>query len=100
MGEKTIAVLSPDQLLACNMSLNLINDKAFELGLVRRGHQHLLNEMARIYGVDKKVKMTFDYKTGVITAEDPEPPSDPPPESPELEFYKEPVDETVEEQHG
>ncbi len=85
MGEKTIAVLSSDQLLACNMSLDPMNTKTLELGMLKRGHQHLWNELARMYVVDKKAKITLDYKTGVITAEDPEPE---PEGIDELKFYE------------
>ncbi len=73
MGEQTIAVLSSDQLLACTLSLDLINSKTLELAMLKRGHQHLWNELARKYGVDKKTKIQIDYKTGVITAEASEP---------------------------
>ncbi len=64
MGE-ILARLSPDQLMACQMSLKLIDDKTFELGLIKRGHQHLWNNLAAQYGVkDKKIEL--DYTTGLI----------------------------------
>ncbi len=71
MGEQTVVVISPDELAACNKALDLINTKTLELGLLKRGHKHLWNELARKYGVDKKAQIILDYKTGVMTAEDP-----------------------------
>jgi hypothetical protein len=64
MGE-ILARLTPDQLKACQLSLKLIDDKAMELGLVKRGHQHLWNELATRHGVVGK-KIEIDYTTGLI----------------------------------
>jgi hypothetical protein len=64
MGD-ILARLSPGQLKACQLSLKLIDDKILELGLIKRGHKHLWNELAAQYGIADK-KLELDYTTGLI----------------------------------
>jgi hypothetical protein len=64
MGE-ILARLTSDQLTACQLSLKLIDDKAMELGVLKRGYQHLWNELATRHGVAGK-KIEIDYTTGLI----------------------------------
>lgn len=66
MGE-IIKKLHPDELKACQMSLELINKLAFELGIVKRGHQHLWNELGEKHGFHPDEKLVVDYQSGYIT---------------------------------
>lgn len=71
MGDKILLKLTPGELMACQLSLKLIEQRTFELGLIKRGHQHLWNELAKRYGIADK-KLRLDYETGIIL-EMPEP---------------------------
>jgi len=64
MGD-ILARLGPDELKACQLALQLIDNKSLELGLIKRGHQHLWNSLAVKYGVSDK-KIELDYATGLI----------------------------------
>ena len=62
---KFLVKLSPAELQACRAALKVINEKTQELGLVKRGHQHLWNDLAEKYSfVGKKIEI--DYETGLV----------------------------------
>ena len=64
MGEFLVK-LHPDDLKACQMSLQAMDTRALELGLIKRGYQHLWNEFSQKYGLVGK-KIDFDYATGLV----------------------------------
>ena len=68
MGE-VVGKLTADQLMACRMGLDLISRLSFDLGMAKRGHQHLWNELADQYGFAGK-KIQLDYETGAITTQE------------------------------
>jgi hypothetical protein len=68
MGD-IVGRLTPEQVMACRMSVEMINRLAFELGIAKRGHQHLWNELAIQYGFTGK-KIQCDYETGTITTQE------------------------------
>lgn len=61
--------LNRAELDACRSALKLINDKAFELSYLKRGHQHLWNELAEKHGLVGK-KIEIDYETGLVMETD------------------------------
>ena len=64
MGEFLVKLM-PEELQACRSALNMINDKKLELGLIKRGHQHLFNDLAHKYNMVGK-KIELDYETGLV----------------------------------
>ena len=64
MGEFLVK-LQPAELQACRAALNVINQKTQELGLIKRGHQHLWNDLAEKYDMVGK-KIEIDYETGLV----------------------------------
>jgi hypothetical protein len=45
--------------------LQVIREKTTELGLIKRGHQHLWNDIATKYDLVGK-KIEIDYETGLV----------------------------------
>ena len=64
MGEFLVK-LQPVELQACRNSLKIIRDKAEDFGLLKRGHQHLWNDLADKYNIVGK-KIEIDYETGLV----------------------------------
>jgi hypothetical protein len=63
MGD-IVGVIPPEHLAALKESMALMNRLSLELGLVKRGHQHLWNEIGKQYQVEGKIEVNYD--TGVI----------------------------------
>lgn len=64
MGD-ILARLKPDELKACQLAVKLIEDKILELGVLKRGHKHLCNELMMRHGVAGRI-IEMDYETGLI----------------------------------
>jgi hypothetical protein len=64
MGEFLLKLM-PEELQACRVALTVIKEKTTELGLIKRGHQHLWNDIAEKYGIVGK-KIEVDYDTGLV----------------------------------
>ena len=64
MGEFLVK-LEPAELQACRVALKVISEKTQELGLIKRGHQHLWNDLAEKYHIVGK-KIEIDYETGLV----------------------------------
>ncbi len=64
MGEFLVKLM-PEELQDCNRALQSIRQKTLELGLIKRGHQHLWNEIAEKYNLVGK-KIEVDYETGLV----------------------------------
>jgi hypothetical protein len=65
MGDDLIK-LTRDELGACKAAWELIQRMTFELGMFKRGHQHLWNDIGAKYAVTGK-RMELDYETGLLT---------------------------------
>ncbi len=65
MGEFLVKLM-PEELQGCRAALSMINGKTLELGLMKRGHQHLWNDIARKYDLVGK-KIEINYETGLVT---------------------------------
>jgi hypothetical protein len=57
--------LTHDELLACKAAWDLIEKMTFELGMLKRGHQHLWNDIGVKYELTGK-RMELDYETGLL----------------------------------
>lgn len=66
MGEN-IKKLKSEELKACQMALDLINRLAFDLGMAKRAHQHLWNEIGANHGLQPDDKVVIDYRSGYVT---------------------------------
>jgi hypothetical protein len=64
MGEFLVKLL-PAELQGCRAALSIIKEKTLELGLIKRGHQHLWNDLAVKYDIVGK-KIEIDYDTGLV----------------------------------
>ncbi len=64
MGEFLVKLM-PEELQGCRAGLNTINQKTLELGLLKRGHQHFWNDIAKKYDLVGK-KIEINYETGLV----------------------------------
>ena len=64
MGEFLVKLM-PEELQDCRAALTIIKRKTLELGLIKRGHQHLWNSIAQKYEIMGK-KIEIDYETGLV----------------------------------
>ena len=71
MGD-VIKKLKPEELKACQMALDLINRLAFDLGMAKRAHQHLWNEIGAANGLKPHDKVIIDYQSGYVTVKEEE----------------------------
>ena len=71
MGD-VIKKLDPGELKACQMALDLINRLAFDLGMAKRAHQHLWNEIGANHGLQLDDKVVIDYQSGYVTVKEKE----------------------------
>lgn len=59
-----IGKFSEEELKALWRSIEQVRSTEFQLGLLKRGYQHLINELAGAKGITDKVRV--DFKTGSI----------------------------------
>jgi hypothetical protein len=65
MGEFLVQLM-PEELQGCRVAVDIIKEKTLELGLLKRGHQHLWNDIAKKYDLVGK-KIEVNYETGSVT---------------------------------